>query len=441
MKRSILFIAILGLALFGATLSPASAQEKEETVRVRTRVVFLDALVTDKHTNGLVSDLKKENFEVLADGRPRPISYFTREGDMGRKPLALILVLDLRRDGAGRFLRRTEILEAMSEALQKLSPEDEVGIMVIEAGSAGDKRMWLTHLTRDRSQAAAALSVVPVLVAEGNSGGGEAENPPETNDKAKSEGSRPGDASGAKTKEKKQTKPRDTAGAPTKSEDTEIESETKTVWKDGSVVTRTVYKSGRVQRKRVSKNGKVTAELDDDDMDLVGATTEAVNAAARERPNSQTAIVWVSDGITPIFYAERDETESVLVRSNAIYSALVVDMKTGYKLLLPVVKPITDWVGLSIYGSSQHIARETGGEVARVRRPADYMNGLNKIIGNLTGRYSLGFTLAEAEQDDGQMHQLEVRVKARDAKDRERRLTVNARRGYYLPKKDELTQR
>ena len=89
-----------------ATLASISihAQEVEDTIRIKTRVVFLDALVKDKKTNLPISNLAQENFEVLDNGKPRPISYFTREGQ-ARKPLALILVLDLREDGAGRFLK------------------------------------------------------------------------------------------------------------------------------------------------------------------------------------------------------------------------------------------------------------------------------------------------------------------------------------------------
>src|SRR6267154_975360 len=60
--------------------SGASAQTPEDTLRVRTRVVFLDALVKDKRTGTPISDLKLENFQVFDDGKERPISYFTREG-------------------------------------------------------------------------------------------------------------------------------------------------------------------------------------------------------------------------------------------------------------------------------------------------------------------------------------------------------------------------
>src|ERR687889_718321 len=47
------------------------AAEPDEVLQVNTRVVFLDALVTDKKTRALAQDLKPENFEVTADGRRR----------------------------------------------------------------------------------------------------------------------------------------------------------------------------------------------------------------------------------------------------------------------------------------------------------------------------------------------------------------------------------
>ena len=131
----------------------ASAQEVADTIKVRTRVVFLDALVKEKKTGVPISDLNPENFEVFDDGQPRAISYFTREGQ-ARKPLALILILDLRDDGAGRFLKREEVRKAMVEELAKLPPGDEVAILAINLNSVDDKTaairngkaIWLTEL-------------------------------------------------------------------------------------------------------------------------------------------------------------------------------------------------------------------------------------------------------------------------------------------------------
>jgi hypothetical protein len=97
-----------------------------------------------------------------------------------------------------------------------------------------------------------------------------------------------------------------------------------------------------------------------------------------------------------------------------------------------VGKPIAGWVGLSIYGSARHLAQRSGGEAVKVGRVKDYGAGLSRIIGNLTARYSLGFALAENETDDGRMHSLEVRVKAKDEKGKTRKLQVSSRQGYYM---------
>jgi VWFA-related protein len=143
-----------------ATLASVTirAQEVDETIRIKTRVVFLDALVKDKKTNLPISNLTQENFEVLDNGKPRAISYFTREGQ-ARKPLAMILVLDLREDGAGRFLKDAEILKAMENELAKLPPGDEVAIMAMNIGE-DEQSVWLSEFTNDRAKLASALARV-----------------------------------------------------------------------------------------------------------------------------------------------------------------------------------------------------------------------------------------------------------------------------------------
>jgi len=373
----------------------ANAQEVEDIIKIKTRVVFLDALVKDKKTNLPISSLTTENFQVLDDGKPRNISYFTREGQ-ARKPLALILILDLREDGAGRFLKRTEILKSMEDELAKLPPGDEVAILALDLFE-DDETMWLTEFTNDRSKLAAALARIPAMC-EPHSG------PPQKTQAsvAQSEG-----------------KPEDIV-------------ETETIrGKNGATVTRETRRDGRVHVKRVNKDGKVNVELGDV-YDMAAAVKDATRKAEQTRPNSQLSIVWVSDGIAPIFFEDRDATEQVLIRNNVIFNSLTVDMRTLFKFLMPVAKPIGGWLGLSLYGSAKHLAQRSGGEAVKVGRAKDYGAGLQRIIGNLTARYSLGFALAEDEIDDGRMHALEVRVKAQDEKGKNRKLQVSSRQGYYM---------
>ena len=410
-----------------------SAQEVAETIKVRTRVVFMDALVKDKHTGNNVSDLTADNFAVLDDGQPRTISYFTREGQ-ARKPLALILILDLRDDGAGRYLKREEVRKSIVDELAKLPEGDQVAILAINLNSVDDKTaairngkaMWLTEFTRDRAQLEAALARVPALVAP-------APEPAKTDATKHDEKNPARESSGSVSvsTDTTATEPKDSAEAKPKENDV-LETET-IKGKNGAVITRTIKKDGSVNVKRVSRDGKVSVQLDNI-YDMAGATRDATHLAEEKLPNSQAAVVWLSDGIAPIFYEDRDATEQILIRQNATFNTLTVDMRTLYKFLLPLGQPLIGWTGISLAGSAKRLAKQSGGEAVHVSRVKDYGAGLARIIGNLTARYSLGFALREDEKDDGRLHQLDLRVKALDAKGKPRKLEVSARKGYYMPK-------
>lgn len=388
------FVLLAVLALLASV--SAHAQEVEDTIRIKTRVVFLDALVKDKKTSFPISNLKQENFEVLDDGKPRPISYFTREGQ-ARKPLALILVLDLREDGAGRFLKEPEILKAMENELAKLPAGDEVAIMAMNIGE-DEQSVWLSDFTNDRAKIAAALARVQQIC----------EKPNEPLPDALAQ------------------KPSVPLADPKEVVATET-----IKGKNGAVITRKTLRDGTVSVERVSKDGKMTVDIGEI-YDLSAAVRDATHKAQTLRPNSQLSLVWVSDGIVPIFFEDRDATEEIIIRDNVIFNSLTVELRTLFKFLLPVGKPIAGWVGLSLYGSAKRLAQRSGGEAVKVGRVKDYGAGLSRIIGNLTARYSLGFTLAENETDDGRMHQLEVRVKSQDEKGKTRKLQVTSRQGYYM---------
>jgi VWFA-related protein len=424
-----LCLSLIFLAFFAA---PAIfGQEVADTIKIRTRVVFMAALVKDKRTGIPISDLKAENFELFDDGKPRTISYFNNEGQ-ARKPLALILVLDLSEDGAGRFLKREEVRASIIDELSKLPPGDEVAVLAINTNSVDDKSsairnghaLWLTDFTRDRAQIEEGLARIPVLVAKPpEEAKKEApKNDPKSADR-ESSGSlsiNPDGDSGTQA----------TAGKST--ENDVLETET-IKGKNGAVITRTIKKDGTVNVHRTSSSGKVNIDLDNI-YDIAGATRDATHFAEEKRPHSQAAIVWLSDGIAPVFNEDVGATEQILIRQNAIFNTLNVDMKTLYKFLLPMGQPLIGWTGISLAGSAKRLALQSGGEAVHVSRVRDYGAGLARVIGNLNARYSLGFALAEDERDDGRMHELTLRVKAPDARGKERRLEVSSRRGYYVPK-------
>ena len=439
----LLFVA---LAFMLATLANAArvpAQEPADTIRVRTRVVFLDALVKDKRTGVPIADLKPDNFQVFDNGNARPITYFTREGQ-ARKPLALVLIVDLREDGAGRFLKRPEVLKAMADELAKLPPEDEVAILAINMNSVDDKEaviksgkaIWLTEFTRNRSRLSTALSRIPKLIVMSDEEKA-AKAAKEKEETAKGEQNNKGSVSistSSDDQNSQKSSPKDGADAgpkPSPTPNNVLETET-IKGKNGATITRTVKTDGTVDVKRVSSNGHMVVQFDDQ-YDMPAAVRDAAKSAADQRPNSQASIVWLSDGIVPVFFEDRDATEQLLIRSNVIFNSLTVDLRTLFKFVMPIAKPIGGWMGMSLYGSAKRMAQQSGGEAVRVGRVSDYGSGLAKIIGNLTARYSLGFSLGEEEKDDGRMHNLEVRVKAADEKGKTRKLIVNSRQGYYVP--------
>jgi VWFA-related protein len=386
--RLLMVLVLLALAM------PSQAQEVEDTIKIKTRVVFLDALVKDKKTNQPVSSLSTENFEVLDNGKPRNISYFTREGQ-ARKPLAMVLILDVRDNGAGRFLKRAEIIKAMELELSKLPPGDEVAILAMNV-IENEERFWVSEFTKDHAKLASALARVQAMCAANDAEALKAE--PQTTDDP----------------------------------DSKEVVETETIkGRNGGTVTRTTRKDGSVDVKRVNKDGDVTIEMTAI-YDIAAAVKDAARKAEEMRPNSQPSIVWVSDGIAPIFFEDRDATEQILIRNNVIFNSLTVELRTLFKFLLPVGKPIAGWMGLSLYGSAKQMAQRSGGEAVKVNKVKDYSAGLSRIIGNLTARYSLGFALAENETDDGRMHSLEVRVQAKDEKGKKRKLIVSSRQGYYM---------
>ena len=149
--------------------STAAPEPGEGVERVNTRAVFIDALVRDKKTNEPVRDLRPEDFQVLDDGRPRKLSYFTREGD-SRRPLALMLFIDMWTPYGRQHLKSADAMRRLASALTKLAPEDEVAVAAtwIEEGDPPGTPVptvrMLGGFTRDRAKTAATLTGIPELV-------------------------------------------------------------------------------------------------------------------------------------------------------------------------------------------------------------------------------------------------------------------------------------
>jgi len=95
-------------------------QQPEETLKINVNVVSLFFNVKDKHGT-LIPNMVKDDFQVLEDGKPQTIKYFTAESNL---PLTLGIlidssgsqrnVLDMEKEVGGAFLR--QILSDKDEA-------------------------------------------------------------------------------------------------------------------------------------------------------------------------------------------------------------------------------------------------------------------------------------------------------------------------------------
>ena len=370
-------LLLLGLvALLYSPILTTAQEPKEDIVRVRTRVVFVDALVQDKKTGAPIADLTRENFEVLADGKPRAITYFSREGEAREKPLAVVIALDVWGGRSIDYLKKKEVAEQLVAAVDKLSPEDEVGVMLMSAEKDRNSDVFLgrcemlDRLTRDRAKTTAALRDVPRRAAQ----------------------------------------------------------------------LQAYFKSFPAPRPDLS--GSVQFPTSVSQGGLACASDEVSRLAAGEKANAQVVAIVLTDDLVPFDLADRAEATRKLLASGVTVSGLLMgDVSFADKVFIGIIgKPYVRALGSGL-SSVDYFAKQTGGEALRVNRPEDFAGAVGRLIDALAARYSLGFTLAEGERDDGRLHKLEVKVKARDTRGKERKLSVSARRGYYMKIQDATVQK
>ena len=81
-KRTLLLVAVLHLLLpvsatHGQQPQQRSSNQADDVIRIKTELVQTDLMVFDKQGR-FVDGLKPEQFELLLDGKPQPISFFER---------------------------------------------------------------------------------------------------------------------------------------------------------------------------------------------------------------------------------------------------------------------------------------------------------------------------------------------------------------------------
>ena len=116
-------------------------EQDQGTIRVDVNLVLVDATVKAKDGQ-IMTDLKKDDFEVREDGAVQKLDIFSRD----ELPLDVALVLDLS-DSIGPFL--APLRDASTIALAALKPNDEVALFTFST----EAEMRLA-LTKDKNKIA-----------------------------------------------------------------------------------------------------------------------------------------------------------------------------------------------------------------------------------------------------------------------------------------------
>jgi len=137
------------LCLLSFLRASASVQQEPTAIRVSSRLVNLDIIVTDRRTGVRVDDLRKEDFEVLDDGRPVEITYFSRSSERDR-PFALVLFVEV--DNSIHPIL-PNLKSKLDHALRNLETRDQVGVFVFDPYNL----QMVQALTADRESVLTAL--------------------------------------------------------------------------------------------------------------------------------------------------------------------------------------------------------------------------------------------------------------------------------------------
>jgi len=182
-------LAIYCLAFAPQQIAQEQGEQRDSTLRIRTDLVQIDVAVKDQKGN-FVRDLKREDFEVLEDGKPQPVTHFA-VGTSG-KPAAYLNLEpggDAKQTGQkiisataaqGRHIVLAvddyhlvaENLAAAKSALakfvtQELAPADQVALTVT-SGTIG----LYQQFTRDRALIQRAINRLSLQNRTSNSIGG-----------------------------------------------------------------------------------------------------------------------------------------------------------------------------------------------------------------------------------------------------------------------------
>src|SRR5262245_35759725 len=112
---------LLAGSLFANSLN--QAQEKPYSLRVPVGLVLVPVTVEDGDGR-LIAGLQKEDFQLLEEGIPQPITYFSSDP----VPLSAVILIDRSTDASTQSLLK----ETLLSLTESFSPFDEVAIFQFE---------------------------------------------------------------------------------------------------------------------------------------------------------------------------------------------------------------------------------------------------------------------------------------------------------------------
>jgi len=133
-----------GLTMAGAMLLTLASAAQQPTFKSGSRIVPSYATVTDT-TNRLVTDLTREDFEILDNGRPQELTIF----DNDVRPISVVVMLDT---SISMTHRLKDLYSGAEQFLLRLLPHDRAVV-----GAFNDKIEFASGFTSDRNGLIAAL--------------------------------------------------------------------------------------------------------------------------------------------------------------------------------------------------------------------------------------------------------------------------------------------
>jgi VWFA-related protein len=190
----------------------------------------------------------------------------------------------------------------------------------------------------------------------------------------------------------------------------------------------------------ITKYNQKTIELKDapqtyeDAASGIPCAVDALRRAAATRPDSQAIMVVATDDLVYFPFTARDEMIRGALENGITINLLRIRTSFLTGIIASVARKGASY--RKVPGTIDAVAdatQQTGGEIVRVGSVKKYVQEFEKLVGNLTSRYTLGFTIEDNEENTNRLHKLEIRVKANDERGKERKVVVSARNGYYLP--------